>query len=326
MNKIIIVCITLLLMGGSVFAAPTRDVAARWEFLPEIVAEIDGRKMSRAELVGKMTVDQSALMTASRERLEALAKITLKQQIEKYLIARLMRHDGIVPSAELTLEEYKKTFAGISTAEQTAHLKKIGLTKAQLSAYWRQRCRNPAEQFRVAFTLWLKRRIFSATVADEEIETFYREHQDKFRQPERVSMQSIIIKYVHKAERKAAQERADDILALVRQGVDFNKQAEKYRGRVGDKALSGTFSRGVLPLNIEKAVFAMDSGQISDVINMNVGFVIIKVDKKLPAGYIPLDKVRSGLKLELKSDRAMIWFRKAMTKERAAVKVKSFLT
>jgi parvulin-like peptidyl-prolyl cis-trans isomerase-like protein len=305
-------------------AFATQAISARWNFLPDVVAEIDGRKMSRAELVGKMTVDQSVLMTASRERLEALAKITLKQQIEKYLIARLMRHDGIVPSAELTLEEYKKTFAGLSTTGQTAYLKKIDLTEAQLSAYWRQRCRNPAEQFRVAFTLWLKLRIFSATVTDEEIETFYREHQDKFRQPERVSMQSIIIKYVHKAERKAAQERAEDILALVRQGVDFNKQAEKYGG--GDKALSGTFSRGVLPLNIEKAVFAMDSGQISDVINMSVGFVIIKVDKKLPAGYIPLDKVRSGLKLELKRDRARIWFRKAIIKERAAVKVKSFLT
>ena len=101
MNKIVTVFIILFSMLFNSFAAAGSGGAARWSFLPEIVAEIDGEKITRDELVKNVVMTKAKLATASRDQLESLAKITLKQQIEKYIIARLMRRDGIIPSAEL---------------------------------------------------------------------------------------------------------------------------------------------------------------------------------------------------------------------------------
>ena len=322
-NKIIIICATFFLVVSTIFAAPMRDVKTRWEFLPEIVAEIDGKSMTRSELVNNIAVTKLNLATASRDQLESLAKITLKQQIEKYVISRLMQRDGIIPSAKLVLQEYQKTFAALSSAGQATYLKKLALTKVQLPEHWRQLSLMPAEQFRMAFTLWVKNRILTVVVTEAEIEKFYREYQDKFRQPGRVALRTAMVTFIKPRERKAAREKIEDILALVRQGVDFNQQAEKYR--VPDNALNGSFRRGVLPKNIEDIVFSMKSGQISEIIEMPAGFVIIKLEHRVPAGYIPLAKVRSGLELELKRNKAARWFRKTMTVERAKIEIKSYL-
>ncbi len=323
MNKIIIVCATFFFTGFYILAAPVGNGAERWNFLPEIVAEIDGKKMTRAELVENIVETKSTLASTSRDQLEALAKITLKQQVEKYVIARLMSCDGVVPSAALVIQKYQKVFSELAVADQVVYLKRVGLTRAQLLKHWRELSINPAKQFRMAFTIWLKDKILATKVTDDEIETFYRDYQDKFKQPEQVWIRAAMVTFIKKNERKVAREKAEDILALVRQGVDFKQQAEKHQ--VPNGALNGRFIRGVLPKKIENIVFAMKIGQISNIITMPAGFVIIKLDKKVPAGYIPLDKVKPGLRLELKRTKAAQWFRKAITQERATIKIKSYL-
>jgi parvulin-like peptidyl-prolyl isomerase len=323
MNKIMIVFMALYSMLFSVVAAPKHDVAECWSFLPEIVAEINGEKMTRTELVKNVVGAKLDLATASRDQLESLAKITLKQQIEKYIIRRLMQRDGIIPSAKLVLEEYQKTFSALSPTGQATYLKKLDLTRVQLPEHWRQLSLMPTEQFRMAFTLWVKNRILTIAVTDDEIETFYREYQDKFKQPERVTIRTAMVTFIKQSEGKAAREKIEDILALVRQGVDFNQQAEKYR--VPDNALNGNFRRGVLPKKIEDIVFSMKTGQISEIIEMPVGFVIIKLEHRVSAGYIPLDKVKPELKLELKRDKTARWFRKKITIERAKIDIKNYL-
>jgi PPIC-type PPIASE domain len=317
-----VIFIALFLMGFILNAAPLKNASDRWSFLPEIIAEIDGRKISREELVKNVYAKKSKLATASRDQLESLAKITLKQQIEKYIIAKLMQRDGFIPSAELALREYNKTFAGLSVKGQELYLKKVRRTRAELPEHWQRLCSNPNEQFRMAFTLWLKNKISTAVIEDEEIETFYREYQDKFRQPEKVSIRSLMVKYTNKSEREIAKEKAEDVLALLKQGVDFGAQVKKFT--VPDDALTGSFIRGVLPKPIEDIVFVMESGQVSNMIAMPTGFIIIKVDKKIPAGYIPLAKVKSGL--ELKKNKVKMWFRKAVAEERSKIKIKQFLS
>lgn len=322
MIKKISFIIILFLMWNIVYAAEPLETGY-WDCLPKVVAEFDGRKITRENLVRNIVVAKTTLIGASRDKLESIAKITLKEQLEKYLITRLMRRDGFIPSKEVALREYQRLFASFSLAKQSAYLKKMRLTRAQLSAHWQQLCRKPAEQFRMTFLLWLKSKLLNTKVSAEEIETFYRNYQDKFKRPGKISINSLMIKYVNKSERQAAKNRAEDILALLRQGVDFDQQADKFG--VQDDALTGDFTRGVLPAKIAKVAFAMKTGEISDVIEMPIGFIIVKVKQKIAAGYIPLAKVKNGLALELKRNKVRRWLRKAVTLERAKSDIKIFI-
>jgi parvulin-like peptidyl-prolyl isomerase len=76
-------------------------------------------------------------------------------------------------------------------------------------------------------------------------------------------------------------------------GEDFSALAKRYsEGSTADEEGNlGEFERGQLSKQLEDAVFTMDKGQITDVIQTKTGFEILKVLDHFQAGLQPLDKV-----------------------------------
>ena len=62
-------------------------------------------------------------------------------------------------------------------------------------------------------------------------------------------------------------------------GEDFSELAKRYsEGSTARKAADlGTFERGQLSAQLEEAVFKLDKGQVTDVIQTKTGFEILKV-------------------------------------------------
>ncbi len=72
--------------------------------------------------------------------------------------------------------------------------------------------------------------------------------------------------------------KADELLKRIKDGESFSKIAEENsidgsRRRGGDL---GFFTRGVMVKEFEKAAFALDKGQVSEVIKTQFGYHIIK--------------------------------------------------
>lgn len=130
----------------------------------------------------------------------------------------------------------------------------------------------------------LKRKKFSSgiKVNEREIKEFYETYKDSLPQEsDGYELAHIyIIRKVTETEKNLAKQKALQILDSVKKGMDFSELAKKY----SDDSLSGTkggdlgFSkRGVYVKEFEEAVFTLPVGQISDLVETEYGYHIIKI-------------------------------------------------
>lgn len=79
---------------------------------------------------------------------------------------------------------------------------------------------------------------------------------------------------------EAAHSRASEALAAIRGGMDFTEAAKKYsqdRNTMLKGGDLGYFTRGKMFPEFDAAAFALKPGEVSNVVQLPIGFVIIKV-------------------------------------------------
>jgi len=100
-------------------------------------------------------------------------------------------------------------------------------------------------------------------------------------------------------DREAALKKIKDIQARLKKGEDFSDLAQKYSEDPGSKDHGGDlgyFSRGDMVPAFDKAAFALDVGQTSDIIKTDFGYHIIQVEEKKAAGKMSLDEIKDDLR------------------------------
>jgi len=134
-------------------------------------------------------------------------------------------------------------------------------------------------------------------IPNEEVKTYYDAHPQEFTRPEQVDLSEIFLSTEGKSpeEIESTQRKAEDLLARVKKGDDFNEIAKRYsEGSTKDQGGDlGSFKTGVLAPQLDAIVFKLEKGQITDVIQTKTGFEILKVNAHFQAGLQPLDKVEN---------------------------------
>jgi len=149
------------------------------------------------------------------------------------------------------------------------------------------------------------------SVSEDDLRTYYKENQDRLAGKEERRASHILInapKDEPAAEREKARQKAEELLAQVRKDPSsFAELARKYSQDPGSAPQGGDlgfFARDAMVKPFADAVFAMKKGDISDVVETDFGYHIIKLtDVKTPK--VPsFDEVRPKLEAELRQQQA----------------------
>jgi peptidyl-prolyl cis-trans isomerase C len=140
-----------------------------------------------------------------------------------------------------------------------------------------------------------------AAVKPEQVTDFYAKNPDQFTQPERVRASHILIgvpKGADAAAKTEARTKAADILKDVKAGKDFAALAKEHSQDPGSGQNGGDlgfFQRGQMVGPFNDAAFALAPGAVSDLVETDFGFHIIKVAEKQAPRTVPLEEVRPQL-------------------------------
>jgi parvulin-like peptidyl-prolyl isomerase len=162
-------------------------------------------------------------------------------------------------------------------------------------------------------------------VTEEDIKLYYQTHEEDFTSPEMIRARHILIKAAMSAsdeEKKSAREKAEGILERIKDGEDFATIAEEVSDDAGTQAKGGDlgfFPRGRMIPEFEKAAFALNPGEMSDIVETPYGYHIITVEEKKEASPEPFEKVKDTVRekafKELREARVTEFVEKALNDE-----------
>jgi len=147
-------------------------------------------------------------------------------------------------------------------------------------------------------------------VDDADIQAAYDEHHDRYIQPETRHARHILValaKNADEAARKAAHAKIDKALQQIKSGKAFADIAKKLSDDKATAASGGDIGylpQGATVPTFDAALFSMQKGDISDVVETQFGLHIIELLDIRPERKQPLDEVRDALKKELALARA----------------------
>lgn len=145
-------------------------------------------------------------------------------------------------------------------------------------------------------------------VTDQEIGEYYDKHRQDYEGKEAVHIKLILLPVpagTNKEARESAREQARQLRARILKGEPFGTLAAQYSQSpaAADGGDIGFVERGVTLPDVEKVAFSLAVGQVSDVIETELGFQIITVVDKRGAGLKPLAVVREEIKATIEEGK-----------------------
>jgi peptidyl-prolyl cis-trans isomerase D len=143
-------------------------------------------------------------------------------------------------------------------------------------------------------------------VSAQDIERAYNSGIDQYTTPEQVRASHILLKTEGKDD-AAVKAKAEEVLKQAKGGADFAELAKKYSEDDSNAKNGGDldyFGRGRMVPEFDQAVFAMQPGQISDLVKTQYGYHIIKLTDRKASTTKPLSDVRQQINDQMAFERA----------------------
>jgi peptidyl-prolyl cis-trans isomerase C len=145
-------------------------------------------------------------------------------------------------------------------------------------------------------------------VSEEDARKFYDQNPDKFTRPETVKASHILLGVDPKAsadEKKAAREKAEKLRKELAAGADFAAlaKANSTDGSSQQGGDLGYFAKGQMVPAFENAAFALKPGEISDVVETQFGYHIIKLTEKKTSEKVEFKEAQPRIDEYLKNQK-----------------------
>jgi peptidyl-prolyl cis-trans isomerase C len=290
------------------------------------VARIGAAVITRGEL------DRAVKVLSSQNRLPVGTTPEAKKQTEstaldQLVAAELLYQAGLKnPPADLDKQVEAKMSQGKSRfakpEEYEAALKSADLSEKELVEITRKD---------VVITSFVEREIAGKIkVSDDEIKKFYNDNKDRFSQEAQVRASHILCGVDAKAtdeEKKKAREKAAGLLKEIKAGKDFAELA-KSNSTCPSSAQGGDlgyFGKGQMVAPFEKAALGLKPGEVSEVVETQFGYHIIKLTDKKEAQTVKLEEVKEKIESYLKGQMVQKAVMEFVTEQRTKAKVEKML-
>jgi len=241
------------------------------------------------------------------------SKAQLKQRIIEDMIVETLLDEKVKENNIVITEEDITNQINEMLAQQKMSLDDLkALLEARGTNYdqWKEQMQFPR---RMAYQRLIEAQFEGrVNIAEEDAQKYYSENTKQFEQPEQVRVSHILIRpdtadpnadpNDAKAEAKA---KAQNLLEQIRAGADFAELAKATGGYpsapkggdigFGQKSDMASGRRGSWVQPFEKAAFALEVGQVSDVVETTFGYHIIKVTDHKNAGVTTFEEVKDDL-------------------------------
>jgi peptidyl-prolyl cis-trans isomerase C len=297
-------------------AKPAEKAEDLWGFLPAVVAEVNGKKVTKEDIVKIFTAqfpDGQVPPMFTRQMLEKFAPQVIKQMVDTMVLLNLAEKDGIKPDKKATVIALNEMIKNIPPEQLDMEKQKLAAQNMTMESYIDKTADNKIVQESFAIRQWLDKNVLTNLKAtDQEIEAFYKENKANFKVPGdpegsvRASHILISLKDESPAADKEAKEKVEKVLARLKAGETFEKLAEAESACPSKKAGGslGAFSKGQMVPEFEAAAFALKDGEVSGVVKTKFGYHIIRRDKAVTESEKSLADVKGAIENVIKSKKA----------------------
>jgi peptidyl-prolyl cis-trans isomerase D len=269
---------------------------------------------------GKFSYDKYKAYVASQGLTEPIFEQRVREDLRKQALLQAVVESAIVPKTvgdrlDTMLREVREVRELRFTAEQ--FLPKVKVTDEQLAAFYEQNRSlfETPETAKVEFLVLSPETIAgTGALPEADVRAYYEQNQARYGTDEQRRASHILVT-PEGGDKAAAKKKAEQLLAQVKSKPgDFEKLARENSKDPGSAAQGGDlgfFGKGMMVKPFEEAVFRMKPGDISDVVESDFGFHIIKVTEVKAAQVKPFEQVKGDIERDLRTLQAQKDFVKA---------------
>src|SRR5579863_411006 len=144
-------------------------------------------------------------------------------------------------------------------------------------------------------------------IGESDARKYYDEHKTEFVRPEQVALREIIVNTEGKKDSDLPdlKKKAETALKRVKDGEDFGEIAKRFSDGSTAKqgGFLGVYKRGELSKELEDTVFKMKKNDLTDVLDIKQGYLVLQVLEHYDEGEQPLSKVESEIMDKMYSTR-----------------------
>jgi len=266
---------------------------------------------------GKLDMDRYRQLVGAQGMTPEMFENDVRSDVSRRQVMAGVAGSGLASAvqADVSLNAFfEKREVQIARFASAEYATRVNPTDAEIETFYKD---NPAlfqapEQANIEYlVLDLDTVRKSITVNEADLKTYYEQNAARLAgQQERRASHILITspKSAPAADRDKARAKAQELLAAARKAPDgFADLAKKNSQDPGSAANGGDldfFARGAMVKPFEDAAFAMNKGDISDVVESEFGFHIIKLTDIKVAKQRSFEEMRADLESELKKQQA----------------------
>jgi peptidyl-prolyl cis-trans isomerase C len=290
--------------------------------MPEIVAKVNGQPILLRNV--KIIAEQSLRDAIPKDQ----RPFAYRRAMEQVIVRELLFQEAVVRRIE-------PDTAAVEQAYNEARVPyKDDETWAAFLAQQGMDPRSFRTELRIQHTVQALMRQTVSSIpppSEEEARSFFAANPEPFETGERLRASHILIRVQEgfgAAQRQDREQQAESLLAEIRAGRDFAAAAKEHSQDPGSAGKGGelqVFGKGQMVPAFEEVAFALDEGEVSDLVESPFGYHIIKLHERIPSRQPAFEDVKDRVRAYLLGQRQQQQLQGLTASLRAKARIETFI-